>query len=602
MLNDKQKAAVNAPADKAIRVNAGAGTGKTKVIMERIGFLRSQVKGKIMILAFNKNVAEELKVKVEKEANPWAAMVTTVDTSYGFANKLVKAHRLALGFTEMPTVPPAWKVAKLCAEAAQESGVRATELQIKALLAAEAWRRGSGANTYEAYADRSEQLTKLLKVYSHSRLIELSDHLFRFRVQQNWCLFMDMLTLALQLPDDAFQALGVTHLLVDEAQDLNLAQHHVIERLAKYASSTTIVGDVAQAIYEFTGARPDLFVSIPERYGALDYDLDTNYRCNEPILDLANKILEIPAVGTPLRLKPPEPRPGPAVFPYRDKDQVVWWLRSLLDGGVPANEIAIIFRARRDTLELEAMLSAAGIPYTSTSGSFFDHPVMADFVAYYELLLNKPTESAWSRVAKQHKFVSQGQIDAAWEEKPSAPWQTFPAAHFKNEGQKRTWRDMKAQLDALSAEIRSGSPARLFTELCASTMSPRWEETYADDPELEREYKMMQAHLREMLAEYATGEDFYRYFQDRPSCIGNGVLIISGHKSKGLEWPYVGIWGAGQGKFPLDTTAEELRLLYVAVTRAKKELAVFFHRDDPRGGLLGSLMPDPFGGLGGLSL
>lgn len=596
-LNEKQQLAAQAPAEGAIRINAGAGTGKTTTLLKRIDHLFKQAPGNILLLAFNKSVVEELTVKVEKQVNVFASGFTKVATSYGFAFDLVKKHYTKLGFTQVPEVPPEYKVVKAGIEEARVIHVHLTEAMMKGLLAAEAWRRGGGEKDYGGYINRSRSMQEAIRRASMDQLLAVSDRLARRRRKENWVIFQDMLPLALELPSEIYADLDIVHLLVDEAQDLHVGQHGLIHALSQHTRSLTVVGDIAQAIYAFAGARPDLFKGIPARYDAKDYILDVNYRSKQPILDLANKLLEMPQMQTPLRLKPNGEQPGPPVQKYKKPEDIVFWMQSLIDSGVDPKDIAVIFRTRAQTRDLEFLVASAGIPYTCTAGSFFDHPVVDEFVSYYKLLMGQPTEEVWVKVAKHRKFQPTAGIESAWQERPDKPWQHWPGPHFRNEGQKHTWREMKAHLDGLQARIRTAPPSGVFADLHQMLFYQRWADKVAGDPELEREYNQMTAYMHEMLVNFKTGAEFYDYVTNRPKEDETGVSIISGHKSKGLEWPYVAIWSAGDGSFPLSMDEDELRLLYVAVTRAQNELALFPHKDRPDGGLLMRLAPDPMGGM-----
>lgn len=601
-LNDDQQAAASANAEGAIRINAGAGTGKTKTLCCRVNHLYSQHPGKILVLAFNRSVAEELPAKIKKDVNAYAANLTKVDTTYGLAYKLVRGNFRSLGFTAFPSVPEEWRVVKSAMEEVRSAGLRLTEPNVKSLLAAEAWRVGAGHATYAGFAEQSRAMEAVLQRIEMKKALELSQRFAKRRLQENWVVFSDMLSLALKLPATIFENLGYDHILVDEAQDLNAAQHELIENLARHAKSLTMVGDLAQAIYQFSGARPDLFASIPQRYAAKDYQLEVNYRCDQPILDLANQLLGLPQIESQLRLKAPFEKPGRPVVHYTQSKDVITWLKGLVDeDGVKPSDIAVIFRARKDTLELENLVSRAGLSYYSTAGSFFEHPVLQDILAYYHLLLdNPPVSKHWEIVARHQRFLAKDVYKGAWEQNPLQPWQVAGSVLTSGKGQLRSWDELTHRLKELYPRLDTTPPQRVAYELCAEVLSDLWYERTSADPEMEREYEEMQRYVLEMFADYHTGTELLHAISNRPKPDKAGVQIISAHKAKGLEWPYVAIWACGDTGFPRSYDAEEIRLCYVAVTRAEHQLVLVSHKNDPSGGLLGSLCPDPLGGFGQL--
>jgi superfamily I DNA/RNA helicase len=602
-LNPQQAAAAYAPARGNILVTAIAGSGKTTLLIERLQHLFDKEPGDEVLLAFNKSIIEELRAKVEKRLSVFAANRVTVDTSFAFARKLLKANFDKLGFKAMPEMPIAWKLNAEMVKVSKAHGLPLTEAFVKSVLAADSYRLGSGdTNAFETYMNRNRTFSKVMGLHGGPKLRALADKLAAHRRQLGWMTFTDMMSWTLELPEEVYAHLGVKHLLVDEAQDLSYHQHQLIARVAKYCTSVTFVGDRSQAIYSFAGARPDIFDRIPEMYGASVYALETNYRSKEPILDLANKVLAHPLLENTLRLKPNGEQPGLPVQVHSDDKHIIFWLHSYLDSGVDPKDIAIIFRARSHTMILEYLLAQAGIPYHCSNGSFFDHEVIQEVVAYLVLLMDSQRsserEEAWTTVCKQVPFMSNDMIEKSWALSPQEPWTTSPP--FKNDGAKRVWASLGTRIRAVQNRIKNGSANEMAHFVIQEYLKDRWETANADDPEKQREFDMMRDALLNITKNFRTCAEFYNYYLHRPS--GNneeGIRIISGHKSKGLEWPIVALWNVGEGTLPLDSEdPDELRLAYVMTTRAKEELALFLSSTkDSTGGLLAKMVPDPLAEL-----
>jgi DNA helicase-2/ATP-dependent DNA helicase PcrA len=588
-LNQKQREAAEAPPTGVSVINAIAGSGKTTVLLERAQHLYKEAPGKIGCVVFNASVSEEITAKVEKLPNKFAAANTFVSTSYSLAWRMVRQHFLKLGMKKAPSVAPEWKAVKQGLEATRMMGYKFKEFEMKALLAAEAWRVSALAEDYSQIPSATIAMRSIIEQYTNPTLVSISKALRQKRREASEILFQDMITFALELEDSQYADVGFRHLLIDEAQDLSPAQHRFIKRLLKFADSATFVGDSSQSIYAFSSAEPRIFKAIPKDYGAKEYTLDINYRSKQPILDLANEILKLPEMDTSVRMNANGDQPGDPVVTYKNQDDVVFWINSLQSSGVDYNDIAVVHRARSHILLLEMALAGAGIPYKCSSGSFFDHSVADDLMAYYKLMF-KPSLESWKTVAKHYKYFTNEAIEEAYKQSPSEPWRHVPTRLFKTEGQKMTWWGMRDFLDSIHNRIRKESPITVCSELIGKLLRKKWTDDCSSDPDMEMEYRMMQQSMLTWLDKFKSGEELWQFFTQRPKVSDEGVTISTVHKAKGLEWDHVALWNVGSRTFPLrEDEPEEYRLLYVAVTRAKDTLTIFPSKKDETAGVLGQL-------------
>lgn len=602
-LNPQQLAAVKAPASGVIKISALAGTGKSASILHRTQYLYEQDEGKILLLAFNSSIADELRDRLNDLENKWAVSRTSVYTSYALGYYFVRKYWKTLGLPIFPHVPPDWKLVKDGIEVAKNKGYKLTEPMCKALLAAENWRRSADKKDYTEYCNRSLILKELTntkknpKAIPMKELVALSELMYKSRRSKGMIMYMDMISLALELDQSTFDKEDYKHVLIDEAQDVSPSQWRLIDKISDASVSKTIVGDACQALYAFAGADPSVFMGLETKYNTVSYNLDINYRSTQPILDLANKLLELPQLDTTLKLQPNIAKPGLTPYLCNSQEDIAFWVQSLLDKGIKHSDISIIFRARAHTLELETFLAKAGILYRCTSGSFFEHNVLNDILAYYRLFLtSEPTYDDWKTVARHRsRFLSDELLTTAFDENPLAPWEAWSKVKFKTDSQKAIFRGVKRELAALKSIIKTCDPGIFLADLQGEYLNYKWAEDCADDPDLEQEYQMMIQATKDWFNAFRTGQDLLEEYLKRPkaSTSDEGVLVTSTHKAKGLEWDYVSIWNVGSGTFPLKEEPEEYRLLYVAVTRAKKELAVFTSKADSTGGILGLLTGDP---------
>lgn len=602
-LNTQQEAAAKAPAEGVIRVTATAGSGKTTLLLARLEHLFAEAPGNMQLLAFNKSIADELTERVEKKINPFASASTTVETSHGFAYRLVRRHYRSLGFSKAPDKAPDWQVFKEAATIAEKLGMKIQQGPMAAVMAAYDFLKGNGQkNALPRYATQNKVFKSLFKLYGEEKLLKLMDLAEKNRDEQGLLTFTDMLRLACSFPEHIYEDLDITHLLVDEAQDLNIMQHELINRISPYTRSITMVGDRAQAIYGFSGARPDVFDDIPRRYNAKDYVLETNYRSKKPILDVANKLLGL--LNSNLELRPNGEQPGISPVFHSDPGYMLPWLRVLEENGVAPEDIAIIFRANAHTLDLQIMLTEAGIPYRCTAGSFFDHSVFKDTMAYYKVVFGAgdEVEDTWRRIAKHVPYMPKALIEEALERVPNEPWMYEPE-RFARSPNERAWRVMQGRIREVKRVIQTYDSTYAIRYLVDEILMDIWISKGAGDLELTKQSQLMVEAVKKLAEKYEKNYDIHQFYMNRPEPSTTGINITSAHKAKGLEWKVAALWGLGMGSFPLrfsdqERSDDELRLLYVAVTRAKEELVGFCSTtSDPSGGLLAALIPDPLKNL-----
>lgn len=592
--NPQQRDVVEAPASGVALAIAGAGCGKTSgVILPRTEELYTKSPGTIGVLAFNVSIKEELTEKVSN-LHPSVAANTKVYTNHGLALRLVKDNLNTLGLPTTSDVEGAdWKVLKFLREqralqlrdVPQEPGYRMElheldEPKMKALFKAEETATARGVNPADVLGD-----FKALKSVKPEVAVDFIRWAKSTRLKNGILMFRDLLPLAAKLPIEAYEGLNIKHVLVDEAQDLSVDQHVVIRKLYEAGQSLTLVGDVAQCIYRFSGARPDLFLGITQRYaeaGVTVFPLETNYRCDQPILDLANEVLE-QFIDTPIRLKPPGPRPGSPIAVFDEPFSLIPWIQMKLEDGARGKDIAVLFRANAHILQAEIMLSLAGIPYQCRGGSFFEHRAVDDVLSYFRFLQPNAVldKDDWDTIVGHVKFLGQKTADASWAESKGNPLALdgYPSS-CRSGNQRKLWDGL---MDFLGRTKRTYfdsdyNPSLVIAEVHARKTGAVWEERWADDPEKWEEALEIKAALVEWAKNFNRVSDFMTAMKELSPTDPNGVMLSTVHKAKGLEWDYVALFNLGEGTFPLAgshvDSEEEACIMYVGVTRARKELAL----------------------------
>jgi DNA helicase-2/ATP-dependent DNA helicase PcrA len=338
--------------------------------------------------------------------------------------------------------------------------------------------------------------------------------------------FEDLLELAVRMYDEDPEALAAFRtryraFTVDEYQDVNLLQQELLERWVGDRDDLCVVGDDYQSIYSFTGATPEYLLAMPARFpGALIIRLEENYRSTPEILKLANRL--VPQLGgseKALRAAlPGGAEPVAAVQPDRvgEASFLASEVRRLHGEGVPYEEMAVLYRLNARSEDYEEALALAAIPFQVRGGAFIRRPAAQRTI---RLLRGRQDASAVGGVAEAVR--KQG-------------WVARPPSGLGDEELTR-----QADLSRLLA-------------------------------------------LAEQLGPAATVADFLRDLEERfgAETEGRGVHLLTYHRAKGLEWDAVFLPRLEEKELPYskaadgDRLAEERRLFYVGLTRAKRWLTL----------------------------
>jgi DNA helicase-2/ATP-dependent DNA helicase PcrA len=338
--------------------------------------------------------------------------------------------------------------------------------------------------------------------------------------------FEDLLELAVRMYDEDPNALAAFQeryqaFTVDEYQDVNLLQQSLLERWVGDRDDLCVVGDDYQSIYSFTGATPEYLLGMPSRFpGALIVRLEENYRSTPEILNTANRL--VPELGGSEKVLravlPSGPEPLTLVQPDRlmEAEFIVSQVRRLAGEGVPYEEMAVLYRLNARSEDYEEAFALAGIPFQVRGAAFIRRPAAQRTI---RMLRSRRDASAVGAVAEAVR--KQG-------------WTARPAAGLGDE-------ELTRQADL----------SRLL-------------------------------ELAEQLPAGSSVADFLRDLEERfnAESQGRGVELLTYHRAKGLEWEAVFLPRLEEKELPYgkalrgDRLAEERRLFYVGMTRAKRELTI----------------------------
>lgn len=601
-LNDRQKVAVE-HAGGPLLVLAGAGSGKTRVLAYRVAHLieAGVNPNRILLLTFTRRAAKEMVIRARRLIGSSAGQVWG-GTFHSMANRLLRTYGQPLGLSSTFTVIDSSDSADLMHSLAHELGVRSERRFPKKETLASIYSRTVNSGT------RLDEVVEGRYPWCLSELegIRTVCEAYVARKKEQAVLDLDDLLLywlaALEAPGvgEAIASL-FDHVLVDEYQDSNPAQADIVAALVRKSRNVTAVGDDFQSIFSFRAATVANMYDFPVRFpDATVVTLDQNYRSTTPILAVANSVMDKARTGFPKLLW--SERPGmerPRLVTCSDEaaqsDAVCKRVLELRDQGLMLKEQAVLVRAAYHSDHLELELSRRNIPFVKYGGLvFLERAHIKDTLAALRILLNPHDELAWLRVLAllegvgpktARKTIQWLQVGAQADASPlrrlidDPP--SLPAA--AQEG-------LAALTNAavLTLETEEASPAELLERL-GEFLGPAFARQYDDASARIEDVR----HLARMAQEYPNLSRFLTEItldlpvstQDlaRPPTRDDDWLVLSTiHSAKGQEWEAVHVISAADGALPSDMAAdedgieEERRLFYVAVTRAKRWLSVYF--------------------------
>jgi DNA helicase-2/ATP-dependent DNA helicase PcrA len=405
------------------------------------------------------------------------------------------------------------------------------------------------------------------------------------------------------------------HVLVDEYQDTNSVQTELIDLLVAGGSSVMAVGDDAQSIYSWRGADMGNILSFPQRHeGCKVFKIETNYRSVPEILDLSNAAIKANLERFEKDLRSSRETLGvkPALVPLEDPSLQSQFISQrileLRDEGIPLEEMAVLYRAHFQSLEVQMELTSRGIPFSITSGlRFFEQAHIKDIAAFLRFATNRRDETSFKRIALLLPGIGAKGADKMWaqwlktgwalkEETP--PWSEVLADFKPPKKAALHWKQLGYIFDELTPNGEYAKPSDMVYSvlegmyddyLCASYDNA---ENRRNDIEQLMSYGMNFDDVLDFLAQLsllssADGEPK----GDKSERDDEKVTLSSIHQAKGLEWKVVFVIWLADGQFPNGRIIEaeddammeeERRLFYVAITRAKDELYMSYPLINPK--------------------
>jgi DNA helicase-2/ATP-dependent DNA helicase PcrA len=616
-LNPQQRKAAT-HGDGPLLILAGAGTGKTNTLVHRVAWLvwHGVPPGRILLLTFTRRAAAEMLRRAEsllahlrQGAKKFAGLTSQVwgGTFHAVATRLLRQYGKAIGLPPDFVIHDRSDSEDFLQVIRTELGLNKTDRRFP--------QKGTCMEIYSRCVNARTPLADVLGTVFpwcamwEKELARLFDAYIQRKQQAGILDYDDLLLYWHALLEDP-QAGPVLremfdYILVDEYQDTNRLQAEILYMLSPDGRGLTVVGDDAQAIYSFRAADVHNIFEFPEHYpNTTIITLEQNYRSTQPILDATNQVIALAKKRYVKNLwtertEGPQPELVLCQDEQEQADEVIQRILERRESGLLLRQQAVLFRASHHSMLLETELNRRNIPYHKYGGLKFSETAhVKDLLAILRLAENPRDTVAGMRILvllpgigpKTAKHLMEmlqsagGQLDV-WRQ-----WKVPAAAT----GIWTKWLALLEQLirspKDVSAQIHA---ARTFYQ---PLLEEKYDNTYARSRDLEQLELIAGRYpdRRSFLAEMALDPPSSTQDLAGPPILDEDFLILSTmHSAKGLEWEAIYIIHASDGNIPSDMTTgspelidEELRLFYVALTRARKYLAVFcplFHYYGPFG-------------------
>ena len=616
--------------DSPSLIIAGAGSGKTRVLTSRIAYMLEQgVKPwNILALTFTNKAARQMRERIEQMVEGSASHYIRMGTFHSVFSRILRENAERIGYPQTFTIYEPNDCKNLIKAICKERNLADDKYKPAKVLSRISYAKNAlvtpgayVANTSFAAEDRQLQMPEFGDIYVE----------YCRRCKANGAMdFDDLLLQTNILLRDCPEVLAkyqeqFQYILVDEYQDTNYAQYIIIRRLSMQHGRVCVVGDDAQSIYSFRGAKIENILSFRKDYpSAQTFKLEQNYRSTQTIVNAANSVIERNSRRMEKKCYS-EGDSGEKIKIMRsasdreEGEMIATALRERLrETGDSWNEVVILYRTNNQSAVMEQALRRRGIPYRIYKGSsFYDHKEIKDMLAYMRLVINPKDDEAFKRVvnypARGIGDTTVSRIQQLAEQRGGSMWEAVDAlvaeaATLGDPMQKTIARKVTEFVNLIRSlqqerEVKAlydfGLEVASRTGVLAQYRQENTPEAQSAIDNIEELLNTMQLFKEQREAEIRNGE---REESEQPTVeewmqnimlltdmdneeegSDDKVTLMTVHSSKGLEYKYVYIVGCEENLFPSqralespDGLEEERRLFYVALTRAKSEAVLSY--------------------------
>jgi DNA helicase II / ATP-dependent DNA helicase PcrA len=603
LLNEHQIQAVISK-EQYLRIIAGAGSGKTRVLTFRIAHLIGERKvepHKILAITFTNKVAGEMRFRALKLV-PEAKDDLKVMTFHSFCARFLRREITTIGYPASFTIFDEDDQERLVKSIAVDEGFRKNDDIVKKTI--------NYIDKHKCIGEYPEKITINKEKFPGEKECLRLYHIYQKRLVQMYALdFDDLLLKTIEILKKFSDIRNkwqnrIDHVLIDEFQDTNDVQYDLVKLLLKPTTSLYVVGDPDQTIYTWRGANQNIILDIDKKYNMKTIILDRNYRSTQTILNTANKLIDHNRlrVKKDLYSKNGEGQEIAVHRALRQIDEAEWVVNEILqmkreEKFFKYRHVAILYRANYLTLPFEKELNRMQIPYRIFGGMrFYQRKEIKDVLAYFRLIINKRDDISFLRIINvPRRGIGDKTVQILKNEAMEADLSIYEYLEQITDFNTRLKTKSIMAIDTM-LKIIDQYRLRLFENLEAFSDILKqylielgyYDDLKDDDNEgrLENVDSLFDDILSYIKENPASG--FEEYLQNVSLTTsqdevteGDFISLMTVHTAKGLEFKNVFVIGLNEGIFPsLKTMAEdaylgleeERRLCYVAFTRAKKRL------------------------------
>ncbi len=593
-LNEAQQEAVK-HIDGPLLILAGAGSGKTKTLTTRLAYLISEVgidPLNTLTLTFTNKAAKEMRERASRLISTQTSSMPLLCTFHKFGLLFLKLHIEKLGRKNNFVIIDSDDKKRMLKRIAKEHCI---DLNI-AFIASE-------ISKYKNTLLTADEILKRAELPDYRKIATVYKDYETEIVENNLVDFDDLLMLTYKILEQDKELRRETsnryqYIMVDEYQDTNELQFKLLELLASEHGNLCVVGDDDQSIYGWRGANIRNILEFSKHFkGTKTIKLETNYRSTEPILKAANELIEhnsqrigkklssFKGVGEAVKLLH-------ALDESLESRSIAREIKELLAKGVPAEEIAVLYRINALSRSLEEGFTKEGVAFKLLGGMrFYDRAEIKDMISYFRVFANPHDDFSLERIINKPKRgigkVTIDKLKKATIENNTSLFTFIKEKELAGIVSKKATNSLKTlveQIELLQHKIKHS--LNNFIELFEETIGLKeYYSKMVDGVERVQNIDEFIGYFREAISKNPnlTLDIFLNDISlqsDQDNIDGNAVTIMSIHASKGLEFEYLFVIGLEEEFFPLlgdgCNMEEERRLGYVAITRAKSNLTLSY--------------------------
>lgn len=584
----------------AVMVIAGAGSGKTRVLTNRIAYLiaeKNVLESNILAITFTNKAAKEMKERIYNLVGDTSKYIW-INTFHSMCVRILRQHIDLLGYNKNFTILDTSEQKTIIKNIVKELNLSEDSYQPNNILKIISNSKNSMVSVSEMKAQARFGFMK--------NVAEIYENYQKYLKKNSVLDFDDLMLKTIVLFEKHSEVLALyqnkfEYIHVDEYQDTNVIQYKLIKMLSEVHKNICVVGDDDQSIYSWRGACSDNIINFEKDYENVEIIfLDQNYRSNSTILDAANAVIKNNTDRKDKALWS-ENKGGDKITVYsaaNDKDETDDIAKKILDlkaQGIDYKDIAILYRANYLSRSMENSCMAFGIPYKLIGSlKFLQRQEIRDLLAYMNVIVNRNDEFSLRRIINVPKrgigASSMAKIDNYAEQYGLTLFEALKNIDMIDVSKKITTNihlltqliEKYSQTEQYSIEdlivgIYKDSGYESMLKESADTYAESRIENISELVSSAKQFSSMNDNLIDFISEMSLTSDADDENED------NSVVLSTVHAAKGLEYRVVFIMGLEENLFPSIRDAEssedernkmeeERRLAYVAITRAKEKL------------------------------